>query len=138
MNDNEKIKESFCSFEVARLLKDCGFDEECFSYYHTYSCDDFSSEDEYYYESSQYEAVWDGTSFYNHMSTYRIGRCTHQLALAWVRNKGYSIEVHATPVGWTWQVCTNNGKLISFGGASYDYDESIENALKYVLTYILH
>ena len=69
---------------------------------------------------------------------------THQLACAWIRSKGYSVEVRATAVGWNWEVCKVNGTSIAFGGtipsdktndgdAYDDYDECMNNALMYTL-----
>ena len=62
---------------------------------------------------------------------------THQLACAWVRSKGYSVEVHATAVGWVWEVCTVDGILIANSGARDDYDECTDSALMYALTEVI-
>lgn len=66
---------------------------------------------------------------------------THQLALAWARSHGYSIEVQATAYGWVWRICKVNGTDICWsddkgpndGGAWDDYDECTEAALNYLL-----
>lgn len=83
---------------------------------------------------TKYPMSYDGEIWY----------CYVQLAMAWVRSKGYSVEVHATAGGWNWEVCKVNGTSIAFGGtipsdntneggAFDDYDECMENALKYCL-----
>ena len=123
------IKESYVSFETAKLLKEKGFDAECYTAYNS-----------------------DGKLKYGTMPVVKseirhldyILAPTHQMACAWLRSKGYSIEVYSTAIGWHWQICKVNGTSIAFadllladgkneGGAWDDYDECTEAAIKYSL-----
>lgn len=151
----EEIKEDYCSFEVAKLLKEKGFDiPTVFVWYehtpyitnknaHNKPSMDFifltdSPEDERFIKFSNNDKIPE----YIFGNVYSCP--THQMACAWVRKKGYSVEVHATAVGWHWEVCKINGTSIAFGGnipsnktndggAYDDYDECMENALNYCL-----
>ena len=124
-----EIKEAYVSYELAKLLKKKGFDTAT----------------EYVYLGDNKGRV--AMSFTSHFVKKRsdILPCpTHQMACAWLRSKGYSIEVYSTAIGWHWQICKVNGTSIAFadilpangkneGGAWDDYDECTESALKYVL-----
>ena len=65
------IKEAYCSFEVARLLKEMGFDEDCYTFY------EYNSKEFYHEEkipccnsrSDDYAAP------------------THQMTMAWLREE---------------------------------------------------
>lgn len=127
------IEEAYCSFEVAKLLKEKGFDITT----------------EYVYLGDNKGKV--ATSFTSHFVKKRsdILPCpTHQLACAWLREKGYSVEIHATASGWNWEVCKVNGTSIAFGGTIpfigendgdiwNDYDKCMESALLYCLTNLI-
>lgn len=134
-----EVKEAYCSFEVAKLLKEKGFDESIRCWYDNFQ--DFHEE---------------GARMSNTDCLPPTIMCpTHQMACAWVRKKGYSVEVHATAVGWHWEVCKVNGTSIAFddivrafddnvssdntndGGAFDDYDECMESALMYTLTNLI-
>lgn len=121
------VKEAYCSFEVAKLLKEKGFEQ--------HKC-------RYSYNS---KGVF---KWSDDLDPYEYSAPTHQMACAWVRSKGYSVEVHATAVGWHWEVCKVNGTSIAFGGtipsdktndgdAYDDYDECMDNALMYTLTNLI-
>ncbi len=117
-----EIKEAYCSKEVCELLREKGFNVAT----------------EYVYLGDNKGKV--AKSFTSHFVKKRndIIPCpTHQMALAWLRKKGYSVEVHVTAVGWHWEVCKVNGKLIANGGACDDYDECTESALMYALTEVI-
>ena len=125
-----EVKEAYCSYEAAKLLKEKGFNASL----------------HYYYDD-------EGNRIYTAFGKDNSGKInvvcpTHQMACAWIRKKGYSVEVHATPVGWHWEVCKVNGTAIAFGGnvpsdktndgdAYDDYDECMDNALMYVLTNLM-
>lgn len=125
----EKVKEVYVSYELAKLLKEKGFNVAT----------------EYVYLGDNKGKI--AKSFTSNFVRKRndIIPCpTHQVACAWIRSKGYSVEVHATAGGWNWEVCKVNGTSIAFGGtipsdntnegrAFNDYYECMENALKYCL-----
>lgn len=133
------IKEAYCSFEISKLLKEKGFNEECFSYYHIYDREDFSTGEEYVSEcNNNWEQVWDGYSFHNHNNQYRAARCTHQMAMAWLREK--HIYLVFKPAYFSGEDCTYwsyekwagdnfEGEVLSFKS----YEEAVEAALKYSL-----
>ena len=75
------IKEAYCSFEVAKLLKKKEFDVPCDSYY-----DYFSSNVTMY---QGYVAEFSGScTNHNGSKNYDIfSRPTHQMAMAWLREE---------------------------------------------------
>lgn len=74
------IQEAYCSFEVAKLLKEKGFDEPCRSYF-------ISDSDEYR------KCTVDITS--KNCISGQILRPTHQMACAWLReNYDIFIQMH--------------------------------------------
>ena len=105
------ITESYCSFKVAKLLKEKGFGD--------------------YMNHYIMRNNGDGTADI-------LNTCTHQMACAWLREKGVYIEIgivittddkvyyHAN-VG----TITNAWKLVDEWNDSYE--NSVENALKYTL-----
>ena len=116
------VKEAYCSFGLAKLLKEKGFHEPCIATYNSTT------------KNFQVEEIYEDWTI--HWKDY-ISAPTHQMACAWIRKKGYSVEVHVTPVGWVWEVCTVDGILIANSGACDDYDECMENALMYTLTNLI-
>lgn len=129
------VKEAYVSFEVAKLLKEKGFKEKVRALWigtiHPYLSVSGIKEDDY-----------------NYGGTALCSAPTHQMACAWIRKKGYSIEVHATASGWNWEVCKVNGTSIAFGGTTPfigendgdiwgDYDKCMESALLYCLTNLI-
>lgn len=115
-----EIEEDYVSFEVAKLLNEKGFEQ--------YKC-------QHSYDS---KGVFQWS---DNLDPYECSAPTLQMACAWVRSKGYSIEIHATAYGWIWNICKINGTDICWsedkgpnsGGAWDDYDECTESALKYSL-----
>ena len=124
------IKEAYVSYEIAKLLKEKGFDEYCDNYY------DQSSDkpqqltlDEMHYSYDEF-----------------IKAPTHQMACAWLRERNICItpEIHITqdPKDYFWsatifyldkpwdiiQFVYEESKSISEG-----YDDVIEQAIKYAL-----
>lgn len=113
------IKERYCSFEVAKLLKEKGFVIPCDWIY----CSDGTF--------GHKNSLWDKEMFL---------APTHQMACDWLREKGYHIEIYAnasgyrfiiskTPPDGTDLVCDIEGN--NDGGAWDDFGECIETALKY-------
>lgn len=68
------IKEAYCSFEVAKLLKEKGFDEPCRSY--------FIDNVDYIDSSYSIKELID-----LELGVWEMLRPTHQMALAWLREK---------------------------------------------------
>lgn len=84
------IKEAYCSFEVAKLLKEKGFDEACYSYYmttktlHTTFHNRVHVEEEPHFNSCDLNGMYD----VDESSIEDICSApTHQMAMAWLREK---------------------------------------------------
>ena len=112
------IQEAYVSFETAKLLKEKGFDEKVFTYY----------ED---------EVLKDGLWFeWNRSPLGHIAAPTHQMALAWLREK-HLIHIEAVRGYDHFFVCIT--KMLPFREYAmkndvYDkYEGAIEAALKYTL-----
>lgn len=114
-----EVKEAYCSKEVCELLREKGFDIEIPTHI------------------DKYGNICYGTCWNWNQASLTYSCPTHQLACAWVRSKGYSVEVHATAVGWVWEVCTVDGILIANSGARDDYDKCTDSALMYALTEVI-
>lgn len=126
------IKEAYVSYEVAKLLKEKGFDEPCRSYFIS--------------DSDEYRKCTVNITSKNCISG-QILRPTHQMACAWLREV-HGIHVSAIPCAKpqriiVWQQNIINLKPIKEGGMflqlephrkDYNsYEEAVEAALKYVL-----
>ena len=118
------INEDYCSYEVAKLLKEKGFDEPCRAIYEekvlriNTLCDYCNSE----------------LSFY-------VCAATHQMAMKWLREehklhigiargpKGYHITIETIPLGVVKYITRE------IVGTNYvdSYEEAVEAALKYTL-----
>ena len=127
------IKEAYCSFEVAKLLKEKGFDEPCFYYY----------KDKVLIFSHSLKGR-------NSYQTDTYSAPTHQMAMAWLREHGLHINA---PISYDYSVDADGNEVdrrtfyifeiySSFRGNliyieeinEYDsYEEAVEAALKYCL-----
>ena len=119
------IQEAYCSYEVAKLLKEKGFDEKCRNSYNL--------EGKFYVH----------TQWHYPVTTIGYVAPTHQIAMAWLRevhNICIVIEPHAydcineknsSYVYSLWQGDNyyENPELKSYPS----YEEAVEAALKYVL-----
>ena len=123
------IKEDYCSYEVAKILKEKGFNESC------YTCYVEKEISHYDYSSTNYELI-DGV----------ISCPTIQMTMKWLReihNKhcdiGYDIDLH-----WFFQIIDLKETIeYDYPGTKYyhtenetgfnSYEEAVEAALKYVL-----
>lgn len=117
------ITEDYVSFEVAKLLKEKGFDEDCYTFY------EYDSKELYREEripccnsrSDDYAAP------------------TLQMAMKWLREvHNIFIEVYKAKVGyicWIVDIPSNDGiKDLENDENNYTtYEDAIEVALKYVL-----
>lgn len=115
------IKEDYCSFEVAKLLKEKGFDESC------YTCYVEKEISHYDYSSTNYELI-DGV----------ISCPTIQMAMKWLREV-HNIDICVFPyqfdyIGYSYEVKIYKNKGMHFRITdSKTYEEAVEVALKYTL-----
>lgn len=125
------IKEAYCSFEVAKLLKEKGFHEPCIATYNS-TTKKFHVEELYLDWSTQWEPC--------------ISVPSHQMAMAWLRevhNKhcdiGYDIDLN-----WFFQIIDLKETVeYDYPETKYyhvenetgfnTYEDAVEAALKYVL-----
>ena len=127
------ITEDYVSYEVAKLLKEKGFNEPCF----------------YYYKDKvlMFSPFLKGRNSYQ-TDTYSAP--THQMAMKWLREKGfhinapisydYSVDADGNVVDkwtfWTFEILSSfSGELIYTEEVNeyYSYEEAVEAALKYSL-----
>jgi len=123
------IKEAYCSFEVAKLLKEKGFKEECEYFY------------DWYKESESYHICSNGGTCNNERYPDEYSMPTHQMAMAWLR------EVHNVVIVidvcretgregfYCWQLEDNHtgDNIVNIVGECPTYEKAVEAALKYVL-----
>lgn len=126
------VRESYCSFEVAKLLKEKGFIESCYGRYSIRSK----------------EFHFDCTKVYNNGSNFMYSAPTHQMAMAWLREV-YNICITIYPDKENgYEAVLYNIKddveiiLQSFGIYGYhifedSYEEAVEAALSYCLTNLI-
>ena len=125
------IKEAYCSFEVAKLLKEKGFNER---------------------SSASYDSkgqLQEGYGYWNKTPIWYAAP-THQMAMAWLREHGlhinasisydYSVDADGNKVDrwtfWFFEILSSfSGNLIYTEEVNqYDsYEEAVEAALKYCL-----
>ena len=124
------IKERYCSYEVARLLKEKGFSEPVRSFY---LIDD---------AHSNAVNVTYTITYRNVNNAKAILRPTHQMACDWLREvHGIFIAINNDDLGFNWQCydlinrdSTLDPKILSESYAGYKaYEEAVETALKYSL-----
>ena len=122
------IKEAYCSYEVAKLLKEKGFNVPCCRRY---------AGDSMVTQSALYS-----TPFYQEEKTSGYVLCpTHQMAMAWFREKGFYIEISFTQsieetlrIDCIWVIYDKDYNIVGECLRYYKtYEEAIEAALKYVL-----
>ncbi len=116
------IKEAYCSFEVAKLLKEKGFDVSCIGRYSVRSK----------------EFHLDGTKMCNNGGLFEYAASTHQMAMAWLREvHKINIEIHYNRFGenYKYLIIYKPEVLddIRSLGVYFHYEEAVEAALKYVL-----
>lgn len=119
------IEETYCSYKIATLLKEKGFDIGCYGRYSTRSK----------------EFHFDATRKCENHDLFTIAAPTHQMAIKWLREKGIYITIvygdypSLNKVFWTPQI--NLLKEFDLPDDFYeDYDEyedAVEAALKYAL-----
>jgi len=121
---NELNKEAYCSFEVAKLLKEKGFNGPCFCYYKD--------------KVLMFNPSLKGRNSYQ-TDTYSTP--THQMAMAWLREVhhifieiGTSVDLNGNyHFGYT--ILDNKCKYLTRGykDFNFNYEDAVEAALKYCL-----
>lgn len=134
------MEEARVNFKVAQLLKEAGFDEQCRAFYLDWNgflplidCDHHQSFD--YCTNSSLEA-------YNSDEECHVAAPTQQMALAWIRKKGYYIQINFVPYNgrtvYDWKIYDKSHECIAVLPDTLDYyEECVNNALEFVLFYIL-
>lgn len=117
----DMITEDYCSFEVAKLLKEKGFKEEVTNYY-----------------DSGGNFVKSGYKFNYNFQTVDHSAPTHQMAMKWLREEyGISIEISALKRNcWAYtiyKILNNKVEELYNDGEFKTYEETVETALKYSL-----
>lgn len=108
------ITEDYCSFEVAKLLKEKGFEGIC-----DYA---YSNKGNYFeIDRSNFDEVY-------------CLRPTHQMAMAWLRKKGLHINItyKNRPMStflYYWSIAEHE----DIKGLEQTYKEAVEESLKYCL-----
>lgn len=119
------IEEAYCSFEIAKLLKEKGFDESCRAYWDV-------------------QPALDSRTLFWTIEPHKhydreVCAPTHQVAMAWLR-KIHNIIFVFKPASFSGEECTSwtyeiwagdnfEGETMSFK----TYEEAVEAALKYSL-----
>lgn len=132
------INEDYCSYEVAKLLKEKGFDEPV----------------QYFYKFDSKE-LYRGTIFTNTQIGYKFYNApTHQMAMKWLREKGLHINVSISYdysedadgnivdkwTFWLFEIFSSFGGNLIYTEEVNEYDsyeEAVEAALKYSLINIV-
>ena len=134
------INEDFCSFEVAKLLKEKGFNEKCRGSYHS----EFDDNDNPIVMLEEWTAQPYNNDFVD--EGFLCSAPTHQMAMKWLREV-YKLEVRSTydydkdswwgninPMFEETDENTNvYQKALRFDYQGKSYEEAVEAALKYCL-----
>lgn len=120
------IREDYCSFEVAKLLKEKGFgiEEETRGYYPT--------------KGDALGRLMFGTEYHHNTSQVQIAAPTHQMTMKWLREThSIAIEPMLLSHGWFCQIekiledfCK---EYINETDSYKTYEEAVDAALKYCL-----
>ena len=116
------IQEAYCSFEVAKLLKEKGFDEPC---YQKYNSDGELSFNRVGYINSE-----------NPCDDFYALAPTHQMAMAWLRNKKIYIQIRMSFNTYLYGAIILKGIFDIYAtipSKLKTYEEAVETALKYTL-----
>lgn len=121
--------EDYCSYEVAKLLKEKGFNEDIETEF-------ISIDDTHIFKKNNYSDR-NSTLLLNEYSAP-----THQMTMKWLREvKGLFIAINCDDLNYNWQVFDvhhrdKNGEPIcqseSFGGY-YNFKKATDDAIKYCL-----
>lgn len=125
------VQEAYCSHEVAKLLKEKGFHEKVrYEYHHRFTTPNFH----------RHLRDFNGQE-YEGLNTEWCSAPTHQMAMAWVRGKGFSIEPYAAAYRYGFVICRvptgsfvcNESDVFKDGADFEEHWEAVEAALKYTL-----
>lgn len=122
------ITEDYCSFELSKLLKEKGFDGRCVGCY------------------------WDSKKILNihyELLSYSDGDLrdevilapTHQMAMKWLREKGYHIVVFTDSPKYEVKIQDLNDGSFNVSDITHTYDtfeETVEVAIKYCLIKLIN
>lgn len=126
------IKEAYCSKEVAKLLKEKGFNIECNTAYYNDSLIDYTMYGFYTMYS------FDGALEF-------IYAPTHQMALQWLRDEHkifieivVSLDLNGK-YHYSYNVLDSSIKYLRRGYTNFDwdYEDAVEDALNYVLNDVI-
>ena len=128
------IDEDYVSFEVAKLLKEKGFDEQC-----TYMYD---SQHKLYSTFEQCRQITRNNSdwiyYVGQLNVVPIAVPTHQMAMKWLREiYNINIEILLNGEGKWWPISCQDIKVRKEGEFYSTYEEAVEAALKYCLTKLI-
>lgn len=114
-------KEDYVSFEVAKMLKEKGFNEYCGAYYHL-NWDDMTEEECFEYAPNH--------DFRNKDNGYRVGSPTLYEAQKWLRKQGVFIVI--TPR------YTDKYQIIEYEYRIIQYTDLIDKNRKGKLCYVVY
>ena len=130
------IQEAYVSFEVAKLLKEKGFNEPCRDFYRKEN-DEWLRRNTYEYNYFNLQMPrWEGC----------YSCPTHQMAMKWLREvHGIFIAINNDDLDFNWQCydlinrgSTLDPKILSESYAGYKtYEKAVEAALKYCLEHLI-
>ena len=126
------ITEDYCSFEIAKLLKEKGFDEDCWCWYEE---DGYfrESNDDFGFQSNSWHVVDD--------DEFNCSAPTIQMAIKWLREAhkifieiSVSIDLNGT-YHYRYFILNKECKYIRKGYTDFDwnYEQAVEEAIKYCL-----
>lgn len=127
------IKEDFCSFEVAKLLKEKGFNEKCRGSYHS----EFDDNDNPIVMLEEWTAQPYNNDFVD--EGFLCSAPTHQMAMKWLReNSDITISIFPTIetdmiVREDYNYAIYKNKTVVYQSCSTSYEDAVEAALKYSL-----
>lgn len=121
------IKEDYVSFEVAKLLKEKGFDWDCITYYVDYEPNDVK-----YSMLFENNTTWEKRCY---------SAPTHQMVCKWLREVyHWHIAIERGPIGYHINITSVPNGIVCYitpeiTGNRYVniYEEAVEAALKYTL-----
>jgi hypothetical protein len=124
------IKEAYCSFEVAKLLKEKGFDEVCHAMYNRNK----------YLIPTNFPRVTKSEK-----REFVLDVPTHQMALAWLREVHHIFIEISTSIDlngkyhFSYTILDKECKYVKLGCTNFNwkYEDAIEAALEYVLTNLI-
>lgn len=127
------IKEDYCSYEVAKMLKDKGFPINEYSGIYT-NKDNLCLTD---VGMMSYLSKED----YIHFEDFFIPTITHQMAKKWLREV-HNLQIQITPIisrhkDWTFEIYKEFNPLTIDLVCFPTYEEAVEVALKYCLANLL-